>query len=91
LSESNSDLKDRTIESLHYVVTSVFGFYFGFRVLDNWVRFKTLKQIIENPEMLEKLENEKLSNIIHEILNVRVETTEKKDKKTKKKDEQQNQ
>ena len=68
-----NNIVSQTIDSLHYVIMSIFGFYFGFRVLDNWVRYRILKQIVDEPEILKELQkNDKLSDIIYEILNIKV-------------------
>ncbi|AEH06962.1 hypothetical protein [Methanothermococcus okinawensis] len=73
----NNNINTQIINNLHWVIMSVFGFYFGFRYLDSWARQKTLKEILgKSPESLKsetklKLKDEEIKNILYEVLNIR--------------------
>ncbi len=62
---------DRILDGLNYVVMSVFGFYFGFRVLDNWLRYRSLREVLTSDKIKDKIVDENLKEIVYEVLNVR--------------------
>jgi hypothetical protein len=52
-SEQRINVISNVLQSLHYLMASVFGFYFGFRILDNWVKYKAFINYIEKVKLVD--------------------------------------